>query len=350
MPEAIKTARKETPKKQGFEPSPVTRVTDQAEKAAYISEWKKALVSKFGKGADSEVDKFANAELNSFFLYKRFDDGKVHYTHIIWHYDHKGGYNIRNLIPIAAEWHKTKDAKEIESISGVLAACYAEAEKFYGWDEARARHGIVVDGSSQRGGRAGTIYGMHIDFHYLFWDSSGNKKTITIERLRYWTSGMVHEMTHHERNDVNRIEWQKEVATSITEFLFDPKGNIIHARQTSRNLDELKRYREAGSPQRVPLQALSRDGMYEIAQYAALLIIADSMSESNKGFRLALIADSDPNKLGALAQIRDMITKVDIAHIKKTRFPDLMDPSKEPALMYDKVAKKLNTFRIEEGS
>lgn len=260
--------------------------------------------------AQLTMDNVLSSRQNAVFLYDSPGRGLAH---VIWMGKSPNEYWAD--IP-RDEWVALKSKPEtMERASRVMVESYNQALEFYGWSE--KPKGFVVEGSRGFGLEAGNVHGVRVSLQNIspLIKALESGDTAKVQRLRkHFTGEVIHEMTHNERDDGLISQVRTEIASHAAQLIFDPKDNVVYNRQLDESLGNIRKSR-AGA---------AKPGVYDKAQYAALLIVAERVAGNNPAFMDAVKADGDANKLGALARLPKLISADDERRLREDALPWVM--------------------------
>ncbi len=256
------------------------------------------------------MDNVLSAGRNAVFLYDLPGKGL---SHVIWMGGSPNEY--WESLP-SKEWDDLRSKPDVvEKANRVIVESYNHALGFYGWAE--RPKGFVVEGSRGFGLEAGNAHGIRVSFQNISplvkAVESGDAEKV--ERLRRHFAGeVVHEMTHNERDDGLISQVRTEIASHAVQLIFDPKDNVVYNGQLAESLGNIRKSRAGGA----------KPGVYDKAQYAALLIVADQVASGNPAYMDAVKADGDANKLSALLRLQESISADDARRLKEEALPKVM--------------------------
>jgi hypothetical protein len=115
---------------------------------------------------------------------------------------------------------------------------------------------------------------------------------------------------------------KSEIASHIIQFCFDPKENEIFNKELDQTLTKIEKTRETQEPL----------DLYDKAQYSALLLVAQKLSETSKSVRSILESDLDPAKINALKQLRENIGENEIQTMRQVLVKEFMEKDSDELL------------------
>ena len=193
-----------------------------------------------------------------------------------------------------------------------------QATNFYKWNA--TPRGFVVEGSKNFGLEAGNIAGIRVSYEEIkpLVDAikSGDTEEV-VRQQKHLAASIVHELTHLERDDGLVSQVQTEIASHISQFIFDPRNNEVFNKQLAYSLKRIEENRSEEKKQK-PLN------LYDKAQFAALLIVADKLAEHSEIFKSALEADSDPHKIATLRSLGTLIGEPEQKYLVEDVLPTIM--------------------------
>ena len=203
-------------------------------------------------------------------------------------------------------------------INMALLESSSHAINFYKWTATPS--GFVVEGSKNFGLEAGNIAGIRVSFQEIkpLVDAVKNGDTEEVVRQqKHLAASIVHELTHLERDDGLGSQVQSEIASHISQFIFDTHTNEVFNKQLAYSLKRIEENRNEGEKQK-PLS------LYDKAQFAALLIIADKLAEHSDLIKSAIETDRDPHKIPTLGRLGTLIDDLEEKYLVEDVLPTIM--------------------------
>lgn len=314
----------------------VDRVDGEDER--YKEYWEKYTSSPLTR---TYINKIISLNRRAIYLYEttnKADERRL--NHILWIYN-----NPERMIPIheaipQREWKDLSSKSEvIERVNSLLIESYNRVMDFYNWEY--KPKGFVIEGSESFGMEAGTIAGVRVSYQEIAplikaietGDEAGAEK-----QRKHIAASIVHELTHQERDDGLISQVKTEIASHVAQFVFDPKNNKIFNRQLEYSLSRVAENRNPKKEEKLkPL------GLYDKAQYIALLIVANELADHSEAFYNVLQNDKDPHKLEALEKLQDSINAEDAQCLKTDVLPRIMRTDN------DKLMEKLEEIEDRFG-
>lgn len=254
--------------------------------------------SKLGSYDGSKFKNLLNA--NGTFL---FQNGEQ--KHVIWDY-----YNYdKNQLD---QWAELQGDRAILGRVGIdLLEMAEEVKKFYPWKSKTSKiHGFVIVGKQWFGMNPGGPEGINVNFREIL-PLINAYKADDSEKVNAWkihlAASLAHELTHVEHDLIGDDSLSygtgpEEVGPHIPQFLYYPENNSLFNNQLKRALDDLKKERDEGKPK--------KQYGYDWAQYVALLVTADKLTEEDTKIKGALEQDPDPSKIEGLKKIVDLARSI----------------------------------------
>lgn len=254
------------------------------------------------------------------FLYEvPSDNGEEKLNHVIWIYNNPDQeLPVYEVIPTESWTDVANQPALIDRINVALIESSNQATNFYEWNT-RPR-GFVIEGSKNFGLEVGNIAGIRVSYEEIkpLIDviKSGDTEGATREQ-KHLAASIVHELTHLERNVGFVSQVVTEIASHISQFIFDPHNNEVFNRQLAYSLRRIEGNRREGKKQK-PLN------LYDRARFAALLIVAGMLSEHSEIVKSALKKDTDPHKLTTLRSLGTLIGEPEQKYCVEEVLPTIM--------------------------
>jgi hypothetical protein len=259
------------------------------------------------------MDDLVAANLSDVFLYETLNDqGETKVNHIVW--NRRYSEDPAAWQPISpAEWDMVQPKSEsLEKASRLVIQSYRQALDFYEWDA--PPKGFVVDGSAGLGMEAGAD-GIKISFKnhmapLLRAVESGDAERVA-RFQKYLAASMARELARIHQDGGLGDSLASELPGQVAQFIFNTKNNDLYFCELDMTLENVRDARD-GVRELEP---------YDLAQYAALLLVADHVAGQNPSYKAQLESDSDANKLDSLGGLRAAITGEDRTRLKAAFLP-----------------------------
>lgn len=262
----------------------------------------------------------SNSSSLKVYEYQQSTDKTIKQSHILWERSEPGLPSIQttksDIIGRAKDWQVWADKPQVvEKANKFLISALIDASNFYPWKS--LPNGFVVVYQKGFGMEMGSSAGIRVGFDYikgLFKAIElGNEESIQRE-INDVTASIVHEMTHLEREEDPSQHPRREIASHISQYIFNPRDNELFNEQLEETFNKIEKTR-------LPDTEIKLD-LYDQAQYITLMLIADEVSKVNSAVASMLNKDKDPNKLPTLRLLGSLLTDDDISHLKTNFLPN----------------------------
>ncbi len=298
--------------------------------------------------AQIDIDNTIALNGDAAYLYETDEDEQEkRLNHIIWVRNNPDRALRYNAID-KQEWKNlTQNPETIKQTNDVLMESYNRVLDFYNW-QYKSR-GFIIEDNESFGMEVGNFAGIRISYGEITPLIKAIEKRDAEEvkkQQKHIAASLAHELTHRERDGMLSTI-KTEIASHITQFIFDPKNNGIFNKQLKHSLDRITENRNDQTKQeQKPLN------LYDKAQYIALLIVADELSQHNETYQDILQNDKDPNKLEALKKIQETISVEDEKYLKVDVLQKIMQTDDDQLIgvlekIEDKLGIKKSIMEIE---
>lgn len=284
------------------------------------------------------VQTFRNNNPEGIFLYTTGPDS---YRHILWLYNNPNGAVPGQRAIQRDQWEQLQTQPEIlKKLNAILIECLQKAEQWYQWKQQPP--GFVIENPTRGWGMArGDAMGINVnvlELRHLAAIVQTNDPNKLKRQQTHLAASVVHEMVHRERNsaegDLDGMAQtiQGEIPSHVAQFLFAPETNMRFRSQLEVAYKNIAQRRESTEAEKI--------GLYDKAQYSALIIVAEILSRSNARVADALRTDSDLHKLNALRQLPDLVDNEEASQLTQALMPEMLSEEGDALLARARTAER----------